>query len=33
MTKENHPSGTDRIGEIALNIEAENIINIQEMSL
>ena len=29
MTKENHPSGTDRIAEVALNIEAENIINIQ----
>lgn len=29
MTRENHPSGTDRIAEVALNIEAENIINIQ----
>jgi 3-deoxy-manno-octulosonate cytidylyltransferase (CMP-KDO synthetase) len=29
MTNENHPSGTDRCGEVALNIEADVIINIQ----
>lgn len=29
MTNENHPSGTDRCGEIAQNIDADIIINIQ----
>ena len=29
MTNENHPSGTDRCGEIALSIDADVIINIQ----